>query len=153
MAKTKYVVKLSETDRKELEKLIKTGTAPARSIMRANILLASDSANGKGMTVERIAQTFHTSGPTIEKTRKAFIENGIKGAVERKKRETPPVPAKIDGTVEAHILEIACSEAPDGYEKWTVRMIAEECVKRKIIVGISHTSVAAVLKKTKSSPT
>ena len=85
-------------------------------------------------TVYNIIDDFHNSKDITE-----FLT--------RKKRETPPVPAKIDGEVEAHIIALACSEVPEGYSRWTVRLIAEKAVELKIIDSISYVSVHHILKK------
>lgn len=153
MGKTKYSVTLTDQERKALKKKVKTGNGTARSILRANVLLASDTNAKSKMTVAEIASAFNTTENTVVKVRKDYLEKGMEGALVRKKRETPPVPGKVDGDLEAHILQIACSNAPEGYAKWSVRLIANRCVELGYIESISHTAVATVLKKAKSNLT
>ena len=75
------------------------------------------------------------------------MNNGLESTIYRKKRETPPVPAKVTGDVEAHIVTLACSEPPEGYERWTVRLLADKCVELNYVDSLSHMTVSRVLKK------
>ena len=74
------------------------------------------------------------------------MNNGLESTIDRKKRETPPVPAKVTGDVEAHIVALACSEPPEGYERWTVRLLADKCVELNYVDSLSHMTVSRVLK-------
>ena len=105
------------------------------------------------MTVAEIANIYHTTATTVQNVRTSFATNGLDATINRKKRETPPVPAKITGEIEAKIIAMACGEPPDGYEKWTVRLIADKCVELNYIDSISHMTVQRVLKKTNLSLT
>ena len=78
---------------------------------------------------------------------------GLERVLTRKKRETPPVPVKVTGEVEAHVIALACGAPPEGYEKWSLRLLADKCVELNYIDSISHTTVANILKKTNSSLT
>ncbi len=147
MPTIKYEIDLTEKERKYLTDLISKGAAPARSIMRANILLASDRNNKKHMTITEIARTFSTSTTTVENVRASYVEKGLQKTINRKKRETPPVAPKITGDVEAHIIALACSKPPDGYAKWSVRLLAEKCVELNYVESISHMTVSRTLKK------
>jgi hypothetical protein len=148
MPKKKYVVELTDQERLELTKIIKTGTSPAKVINRANILLASDSSRGKPLTVAETAERFNTTPTTVQTVRTAFAQSGLQGALYRKKRETPPVPPKVDGNLEAYIISICCSEPPQGYERWTLRLIADKCVELGHVDSLSHMTVKRTLKKT-----
>lgn len=149
----KYDVNLSSTERKQLTKIVKSGKMPARTIMRANILLAVD-RNGKSpMTVQEAALAFNTSATTVQKVRACYGEMGLDATLNRKKREAPPVAAKVTGDVEARIIALACTDPPKGYAKWTLRLLADRSVKLGYVDSISHTQVGRILKKTNSSPT
>ena len=96
---------------------------------------------------------FNTSATTVQKVRTSYGEKGLEATVNRKKRETPPVEAKVTGDVEAHIIAMACGEPPKGYAKWTLRLLADKSVKLGYIDSISHTQVGRILKKTNISLT
>lgn len=144
----KYEVSLSAAERKRLTKLVKSGKKPARTILRANILLAVDKNGGSPMTVQEAARAFNTSATTVQNIRTSFVEKGLDSTLGRKKRETPPVPPKCTGDVEAKITAIACSTPPEGRGRWTLRLISERAVQMEIIPEISHTQVGRILKKT-----
>lgn len=147
MPSFKYVIELSEQDRTELIDIVTKGSNSARKILRANILLASDKQNEKYMTVAEIAEAYHTTPTTVQTVRTSYCENGLEATINRKKRETPPVPAKVTGEVEAHIIALACSDPPEGYSKWTLRLLADKTVELGYIESISHVTVSSVLKK------
>lgn len=143
----KYIIDLSTEERDLLRRIIKTGTSTAKIIMRANILLSSDvHANQKHTTAE-IAEILHTTKTTIQNVRKSYAENGFEYAIHRKKRTTPPVPAKVDGDVEAHIIALCCSQPPEGYARWSVRLLSDKCVELGFIESISHMTISRTLKK------
>lgn len=147
MPSLKYVVELSEQDKTVLLDIVSKGTSTARKILRANILLASDKQSDKYMTVAEIAEAYHTTPTTVQTLRTSYCERGLDATINRKKRETPPVPAKVTGEVEAHIIELACSNPPEGYSKWALRLLADKTVELGYINSISHVTVSSVLKK------
>ena len=147
MPSYKYIIELSEQDRIELYDIVTKGTSSARKILRANILLASDRRSGKYMTVAEIAKAYHTTPTTVQTVRTSYCEKGLEATINRKKRETAPVPAKVTGEVEAHIIALACSDPPEGYSKWTLRLLADKTVELGYIESISHVTVSSVLKK------
>ena len=151
MPSVKYVIELSDADRKALQDIVTKGKSPAKAILRANILLASDRNNKKHMTVTEIAETYHTTPTTVQTVRTSYVNNGLEATVTRKKRESPPVPPKVTGDVEAHIIALACSDPPEGYSKWTLRLLADKCVELNYAESLSHMTVSRILKKTKSS--
>lgn len=151
MPTLKYDVNLSATERKQLTKLVASGKAPARAILRANILLAVDKSGKNPMTVQQAAIAFNTSMTTVQNIRASFGEKGLDATINRKKRETPPVEAKVTGDVEAHIIALACGNPPQGYAKWTLRLLADRSVKLGYVDSISHTQVGRILKKTNTS--
>ena len=149
----KYEISLSATERKQLTKIVKSGAMPARTILRANILLAMDKNGKKPMTVQEAAIAFNTSSTTVQNVRTSYGEKGLDATLNRKKRDTPPVEAKVTGEVEAHIIALACAEPPKGYAKWTLRLLEDRSVKLGYIDSISHTQVGRILKKTNISLT
>ncbi len=148
MPSVKYYIELSDAERKTLKDIVAKGKSPAKMILRANILLASDRNNKKYKTVAEIASDFNTTATTVQNVRTAYATNGLEAAINRKKRVTPPVAPKVTGDVEAHIIAIACSDPPEGYSKWSVRLIAEKCIELNYVDSISHMTVSRVLKKT-----
>lgn len=149
----KYEVSLSATERERLAKIVKSGKMPARTILRANILLAVDKNGKSPMTVQEAAIAFNTSATTVQNVRAAYGEKGLDATLMRKKRETPPVEAKVTGEVEAHIIALACGKPPKGYAKWTLRLLADKSVELGHVDSISHTQVGRILKKTSVSLT
>ena len=95
MPSFKYMIELSEEDKSALTEIVTKGTSPARTILRANILLASDRRNEKYMTVAEIANVYHTTPTTVQTVRTSYCEKGLEATIHRKKRETPPVPPKV----------------------------------------------------------
>ena len=149
----KYVIELSEQDKTELLDIVTKGSSPARTILRANILLASDKHSEKYLTVAEIANVYHTTPTTVQTVRTSYCEKGLEATINRKKRETPPVPAKVTGEVEAHVIALACGKPPEGYAKWTLRLLADKTVELGYITSISHVTVSNTLKKTNLSLT
>lgn len=151
MPSVKYIIELNDPDRKILQDIVSKGQSPAKTILRANILLASDQNNKKHMTVAEIADAYHTTATTVQNVRTSYVNNGLEATINRKKRSTPPVPAKVTGDIEAHIVALACSKPPKGYEKWSLRLLADKCVELNYAESLSHMTVARVLKKTNLS--
>lgn len=151
MPSVKYVIELNDNDRKTLTDIVSKGVSSAKAILRANILLASDRNNKKHMTVAEIAEAFSTTPTTVQNVRTSYANNGLEQTVNRKKRETPPVPPKVTGDIEAHIVALACGTPPEGYSRWTVRLLADKCVELNYVDSISHMTVSRVLKKTNLS--
>lgn len=132
-----------------LEKFAKTGKHSVKLVTRAKIILELDEADGrKPLTQSQIAEKLGVSRQTVNDAKKAFVgAESISEFLQRKKRETPPVKQKITGEVEAHIIALACSPAPEGCAKWGVRLLADKCVELNYIDSISFKSVQRVLKK------
>ena len=153
MPSIKYVIELSNPEKVRLMEIVKKGNSPARTILRANILLASDKQNDKYMTVSEIANAYRTTPTTVQTVRASYCKNGLEATINRKKRETPPIPAKVTGEVEAHIIALACGQPPEGYSRWTLRLLADKTVELGYIESISHVTVSNILKKTNLSLT
>ncbi|MCL2134443.1 MAG: helix-turn-helix domain-containing protein [Candidatus Bathyarchaeota archaeon] len=152
----KYVsIKLNQEDRDQLEKFSTKGTHSVKLINRAKIILALDEAKErKKETQTQIAKRIGVSYQTINNTKKAFLAaENITKFLQRKKRQTPPIAPKITGETEAHIIALACSKAPQGYAKWTLRLLANKSVELGYIDSLSHMSVKRLLKKANLNPT
>ena len=143
MAKRKYLVRLSSEDRGLQQSVVSKGTQAARTIRRAQVLLALDNPRHKKETLSKV---LHVSNRTIDSIAKGYQSDGI-SCIYRKKRSTPPVEGKITGDVEAHLIALACHNPPEGYCRWTLRLLAEKMVQMAYIDSISHTTVGAVLRK------
>ena len=153
MPKVLYTVDLSENERAKLLSIVNKGTASAKRILHANILLAADMNNPKKVSAPVIAERYHVHRQTVQTVRKTYATQGLEAALGRKKRKAPPVEPKLTGDVEARIIALCCSDPPSGYERWTLRLVAEKAVKLEIIPSISHMSVGRILKKTNLSLT
>ena len=143
-----YEVRLTESERKQLIKTVKQGKSPAKTILRANILLSLDENSNSKSTLGQIAEMFHTTTTTVQNVKKSYCGQGLEKALCRKKRETPPVAPKITGDIEAKIIALSCSDPPEGQSRWTLRLLAEKSVELEIIADISYVSVGNILKKT-----
>lgn len=142
-------IRLTEEEQLYLHSFVKSGVHPAKEITRARVLLMLD-RTGKTDHV-RYNRTAEYAGITVQAVynmRDEYLANqDIESYLKRKKRETPPVPAKVDGKVEAQIVALACSEAPEGHSRWTLRLLADKAVELKIIDSISYVRVQQILKK------
>lgn len=139
MPKKEHVIQLSEMERKELEDIVRKGTQRARVIRRAQTLLWSDA----GKTDSEIAELQGIRPLTVAKTRQRWVEER---ALEDKPR--PGGKPKLDGKQEAFLVALACSDAPDGYETWTMQLLADKLVELQVIdEPISDETVRLRLKK------
>lgn len=140
-----YVVDLTAEEREQLDKLIKQGEAKARKLNRARILLKANA----GLSDEQIAKALDTSSATAGRVRQRFVEEGLEAALhERPRRGQRP---KLSGRDEAHLVAMACSQAPKGQRRWTLRLLADKAVELGFVDAISHETVRRVLKKTSLS--
>ncbi len=145
---SKYSVRLSSEQRTMLERLTKTGEAPARKIMHANILLKTDTGpQGPGWSSEQIQEAFGIGETVIKKVRQRFFENGIEDALERRPQPRRPDKYKIQGKQEAQIIAVLCTEKPEGQSRWTLRALTDRIIELEIVEQVSHETVRSVLKK------
>jgi hypothetical protein len=153
MAK-RYRIMLNRDERVELEVLTKKNQTGAKKFIHGRILLLCDCGmDGPGWPSERIAQALGVTPRTIEHTKRRLLEGGMDAALDRKKRDKPPRDSIFDGEKEARLIALACSQAPDGRKRWTVRLLAERLVELRIFGHISKSSVQNALKKTNLSLT
>ncbi len=147
----KHTVTLSKKERDELISVVKKGKNAAQ-IRKSHILLGTDaSVEGKQMSDQAICKAYSVSIGTVERLRKRFVTEGIEIALKGKPVDMPK-PRKIDGDVEAHLIALTRSKAPDGYKQWSFRLLADKIVELEYIDSISYESVRQVLKKTNSNP-
>ena len=150
----KYIVRLSDDDRKRLNGLIITGKHPARKLLKARILLKADvSEAGDGWPDNRIAEALDTSTDTILRTRQRLVEEGLDAALTHKYSPASARPRIFDGAAEAKLIALACGEPPRGRSRWTLELLEEQVVELKIVERASDNTIGRTLKKTLSSPT
>jgi hypothetical protein len=144
----RYKVTLTKEERDELEAISTKGTRAARTVISARALLLLDAGEyGPKWVVAKVAEALGKTTRSLEHLKKRFVEEGLTAAIERKKRETPPRAIQFGGEFEARLLALACSEAPEGRERWTVRLLAEKAVELKIVSSVSPMTVCNTLKK------
>lgn len=143
-----YKVTLTQEERNELHELSHNGKRAARLILNALILLAVD--RGKYQTQKQserdIANTLHISPTSINNLKQRFVEEGLEAALGRK-----PMPSrgkKYDGDFEAHLTALACSKAPEGHARWSLRLLADRVIELQYTDKISHETIRQILKKT-----
>ncbi len=142
-------ISLDGKERKGLEQMLKSGINSVRVIGRARVLLLLDRSQGKQRTIQEVVEAAMVSPGTVSNLKRRYFEGGIAGALYDKPR--PGAKRKVDGEVEAHLIALACSTPPEGYERWTLRLLANELVALEVVESISHVTVREVLKKTKLS--
>jgi hypothetical protein len=149
MAK-KYYVTLSSEESEELKVLVQRGKTQGYKIRHAQILLKLDEIpENKEWTIVKIGEAYRANPSTITGIAKRFVEEGMQAALGRKEQVNRH--RKVDGNVEAHMITIACSPTPEGRDRWTLQMIADELVRLEIVESISDTAVYNTLKKTNLS--
>jgi hypothetical protein len=147
--KPRYKVTLTTQERKELEILSRTNKTNAKQFLYARALLLCDAgSNGPSWTVEETSEAMGVTSRTVEHLKKRFVEEGMAAALERKPRERPPREVLFDGAFEARLITLACSKAPEGRQRWTVRLLAEKAVELNLTPSVSHMTIQRILKKT-----
>jgi len=147
--KTKYAVCLSEAERARLRTLIGCGTAPARQLAHARILLKADqSEGGPGWNDAAIAGALEVCTATIARVRRQYVTAGLDAALQRRMPERM-YPRKLDGEQEAHLIAVACGAPPAGHTRWSLRLLADELVRLEVVEAVSHETVRRALKQTR----
>jgi len=147
----KYRVGLAAAERKTLHELISSGTAAARTLTHARILLKADEAPGQpGLSDVAIAAMLEVSAPTVGRVRQRYVEAGLAAALHRKHPERV-WERKLDGVQEAHLMALSCSAAPEGRERWSMRLLAEKMVELGHVEEVSHETIRRTLKKGNSN--
>ena len=150
--KKKYVVELTREERERLLKLIRAGEAPARMLNRARVLLKADQGGyatdrSAPLADRQIARMLETSSATVGRVRERFFRQGLEAALERSMPDRV-YERSFDGRAEARLIALACSEAPEGWDRWSMRLLADKAVELGIVPSVSHETVRRTLKKT-----
>ena len=147
MSAKRYKVTLSRTERAELTALVNKGSGQARRLRRARILLMADEAQENGGWKDSdIATALGAQVRTVERTRQKCVEEGIEAAL----NHTKPNKTRgkvLDGAAEAHLVCLACTEAPDGHERWSMQMLADKLIELEVVETVSRETVRTTLKK------
>lgn len=151
----KYVVELTKEERERLLKLIRAGEAPARMLNRARVLLKADRGEHAGerlaLADREIARMLETSAATVGRVRERFFRQGLDAALERSMPDRL-YERSFDGRTEARLIALACSQAPEGRDRWSMRLLADKAVELGIVESVSHETVRKTLKKTSFVP-
>lgn len=148
----KYRVTLTTEERAELGRLVSTGRGAARRLCHARILLLADEAVGLRRHDEDIVAALSTSRRTVERVRCRLVTEGLEAALHPRPQPARPGKVKIKGDIEQRLLQLACSDPPQGRCHWTLQMLANELVVLGLVDRVSVETVRQALKKTTSSP-
>lgn len=144
----KYRIMLSEEQRQQLQQAIAAGQAPARTLTHARILLKADEGeHGPGWTDDQIHEALEVSLATIGRVRQRFIEHGLEEALNRRPQPERPEKRKIAGAQEAHLIALSCEPAPQGHQRWSVRLLADRFVVLETGEKVGRETIRRVLKK------
>jgi transposase len=148
----KYIVKLGEEEREELRKLIAQGQAPARKLAHARILLKADSGEGgSAWSDQAISEALEVGTATVERVRQRFVEEGLRAALTRHKPNRSYA-RKLDGEQEAYVIALACSQAEQGRDRWTLQMLADKLVEVQLVESIARETIRQMLNKNELKP-
>lgn len=145
MPASKYRVGLTENEREQLLNIARKGKSSARKVKRALILCKAD----EGLRDQEIAEALLVGAATVSRVRQRFVEEGLESALNERPR--PGQRRKLDGKQEAHLVAVACSQAPAGHARWTLKLLADKVVELELVDSISPETGRQVLKKTNSS--
>ena len=148
--KDKAVVRLNDSQRQALQKLVKTGVQSGAMRRRAHILLKTDANGPNSWSDKRVADALDIHPKTVGSVRKQFVDQGLDSTLHRK-RPTSRQYRKLDGKQEAKLIAIACSLPPQGRSRWTMKLMADRLVELEIVESIDPATVCRALKKTNSS--
>ena len=154
IAVKKYVVRLSADERERLEVLTHAGKSPAQLLTKARILLKADvSEAGEGWSDSAISAALDTSINNVGRIRRRLVEEGLEAALSRKYNPNSARPRIFDGTAEAKLIALTCSPAPEGFARWSLRLLEEKVVELNIVEKASDNTIGRTLKKTSSNLT
>lgn len=147
----KYIVTLTAEERAALQEMIAVGKRAARTLAHARILLKADVRAEESVWDDAaISQAVEVSTATVQRVRQLFVDEGLDAALHPRPRRRTRLPL-VDGVAEAHLVTLACSQAPEGAARWTLRLLAEKMVELAYVEHVSHETVRQVLKKTRCS--
>lgn len=148
----RYKVTLTQNEREELLSITKGGTHTSKKVIHALILLNCDQGEfSDKVKNEDVAKVLKIGDRTIDRLKKKFVEEGYESALENRPT-TRVYDRKADGDVEAHLVALSCSKAPEGFSRWSLRLLADKMVELQYIDDISYETVRRVLKKTNYVP-
>jgi len=149
----KYKVTLTKEEREELSAITQKGKHRSQKVLNALILLNCDEGDGQENSSKNIdiASVLQISMRKIDRIKKCFVEDGLDAALNGTKGQRE-YEKKADGDFEAHLIALSCSEPPEGFARWSLRLLADKVVELKYVDNISHETIRRVLKKTKLSP-
>ena len=149
-----YRIKLTPDERGDLEALTRRQSVDGHKVIKARALLLCDESEGApGLRDPEVIAATGIKSATLERLRCACCQIGPMEALERKKQDKPSRTPVVTGEVEARLTALACSQAPEGHKRWTLRLLADKMVELEIVEAISHEAVRQALKKTSSNPT
>lgn len=143
----KYIVRLSDAERRALHEVITKLKGSSQKVRRAQVLLKAD-ADGPGWTDARIAEAFGCRRQTVEEVRRRLVESGFQETLDGKKRAEPPTPKRLGGKQVAQVIAMRLGPPPKGYSHWTLRLLARRVVELEIVESVSHETIRQTLKKT-----
>ena len=147
----RYRVTLTDSERDDLRKLVSVGKSAAQKLVRARILLLADQAEGgSSLSDPEIVEALGCGRSSVERVRKRFVEESLEAALNPKPSQRV-YERKMDGKAEAHLIALACSPAPEGRSRWTLRLLSDQLVTLEVVESVSYETVRRVLKKTNSS--
>jgi hypothetical protein len=148
----RYIVRLSDDERKQLTDILGRKVLAAQKRKRAQVLLKADaSTEGPAWTDSRIAEACDVTVVTVENLRKSYVLEGLEETVERKRQCRPSRQPVLDGAKEARLVALCCGTVPAGHGRWTLRLLADKLVELKVVESICHETVRQALKKTNCS--
>ena len=152
IAVKKYVVRLDAEERDRLNELIRKGKSSAPLLTKARILLKADVSDaGEGWSDSQIAEALDTSIANVERTRRQLIAEGFEAVLTRKYNPNSRRPRIFDGVAEAKLIALTLSPAPEGFARWSLRLLEEKVVELNIVGKASDNTIGRTLKKTFSS--
>jgi hypothetical protein len=152
MSQKKYLVTLTPDERDHLDDLLRKGKASALVLTRARILLKADQSDGgPALDDAAIADDLEVGLRTISRVRERFVERGFEDCLRRKRPDKPSRERTLDGTAEAKLIALACSDPPDDRAAWTMQLLADKLVELKVVDAISDETVRRAMKKMRSS--
>lgn len=143
----KYIVRLTKVERDTLKEVVKKLKGTSQKVRRAQILLKTD-ADGPAWTDARIAEAFSCRRQTVEKIRQRFVESGFQEVLDGKQRLKPPTEKLLDGKQEAQVIATRLGPPPEGYGKWSLRLLSRRVVELEIVESVSYETLRRTLKKT-----
>jgi len=147
----RYRVTLTEEERQDLRKMVSTGKAAAKKLVRSRILLLADQSElGCAKSDPEICEALGCGRATVERVRKQFVEDGLEITLQPP-RSQRIYERRLDGKAEAHLIALTCGAPPEGRARWTLRLLADHMVALEHVESVSHETIRQTLKKTNSS--